>query len=84
MAPLVSTVLFLVHFHKVFFRFSAELATHSNAVFDITWKPGGEQIVSYSHYLCITLTVCKSVVALCRDGRDGTSEISRDPRTKCL
>ena len=23
-----------------------ELATHSNAVFDISWKPGGEHIVS--------------------------------------
>ncbi|CAI7988809.1 Denticleless protein homolog [Geodia barretti] len=34
-----------------------ELATHSNAIFDITWKPGGEQIVSYS----IDITVCKCV-----------------------
>ena len=42
---------------QIYICFSLELATHSNAIFDITWKPGGEQIVSYS----IDITVCKCV-----------------------
>ena len=35
-----------VHVHVICgTSFSIELAAHSNAIFDISWKPGGEHIV---------------------------------------
>ena len=64
-----------IHVHYI----TVELATHSNAVFDIAWKPGGEQIVShvYNVQMYVHVIVCDH--AYCRVVHVSTLSYSVSP-----